>query len=76
MGALNFVGKYFEEKQPRDFIMNVIISSATSPDETVRLFSMQCLVRTAEFYYEYLAPYFESIWQVRNRLNLVFFYFY
>lgn len=64
LGALHFVENYFSEQRSRDCIMEMIISSAQSPDKEIRYFSVQCLVRTAEFYYQYLAPYFDSIWKV------------
>ena len=46
--------------------MNMILTSSQSVDQDVRLYAIQCLVRTAEFYYEFLSPYLEPIWRVRG----------
>jgi len=64
LGAICFIGQHFELEVQRNFIMNVILEAVKSQDKETRLFALQCFVRTAEYHYNHIAPYFESIWNV------------
>lgn len=62
--ALEFVKANFEKEVERNYIMQVVCESAVSPDNRVRVASMECLVRIAGLYYDKLAPYMQKIFNL------------
>lgn len=62
--ALDFVRSNFEKQNERDYIMAVILESATFQDVDIRVASFECLASVAGQYYDKLAPYMQKIFNL------------
>merc|ERR1712137_667211 len=68
-GALNIVSRNFEVKDQRDYIMTIICDACKEQDENIQIEALNCLVRTAEIYYDQLdRSYMSHIWDLTSKI--------
>lgn len=64
-GIFDLIVFLIVSQKERQLIMNMIFSSATSPNEKVRLASFMCLEEVAKSYYVHLGSFMKKIYEVR-----------
>ncbi|ULU11419.1 hypothetical protein L3Y34_015100 [Caenorhabditis briggsae] len=60
LNSLEFTKTNFDNEAERNIIMQVVCESTNSPDQRVKVASLQCLVRIMQLYYEHMLPYMGS----------------
>eukprot|EP01013_Petalomonas_cantuscygni_P010822 TRINITY_DN2405_c0_g1_i1.p1 TRINITY_DN2405_c0_g1~~TRINITY_DN2405_c0_g1_i1.p1 ORF type:complete len:889 (-),score=219.59 TRINITY_DN2405_c0_g1_i1:264-2930(-) len=67
LATLDFIRDNMDNEAERTYLLNVIFSAAGAPDTDLRETALECLVRVADVYYQYLQPYMPSIVEVTFR---------
>ncbi|CAN6467332.1 unnamed protein product [Victoria cruziana] len=64
--ALDFAQTNFENEMERSYIMKMICETALSKENDIRLAAFECLVSISSTYYEVLAPYMQSLFELTS----------
>eukprot|EP00741_Cyanophora_paradoxa_P021338 tig00021348_g20597.t1 len=62
--ALEFVEQNFENEVERNYIMQVCCEATLATDPAVRVSAYECLVKIAALYYDKLAPYMQTLFNL------------
>jgi importin subunit beta-1 len=68
--ALTFARANMEREVERDFIMTVICECCQNPDNRVRAAALECLVKVADEYYEFVDKYMQALFNVSVRYRM------
>lgn len=74
LGVLHFVEDIIQNEERRDFLINLIFEAVRSADPEIRNIAVQCLVRYAENYYNFLNKYMQQIWTVKKIFIIIPFF--
>eukprot|EP00871_Galdieria_phlegrea_P004807 jgi/Galph1/5327/GphlegSOOS_G3958.1 len=64
VNAVDFAKANFENEIERNYIMTTVCNAATSTDERIRTVAFECLVKIAEYYYDFLNPFMNTLFQL------------